>query len=144
MTEAGLFGEGATAQAADAALIEAYERVGRTLDDLPYTDEFKTLMDAVSGVVPGTQAEVFRRLHNLRKAGKLPRLGRAPGSAPRLDPDHEATLTALVERHVGKLSLRDRLVYRPEFDAVVESFNAATALGVTHHDLWRVVAKLAK
>ncbi|MEM9252610.1 MAG: hypothetical protein AAGB29_09710 [Planctomycetota bacterium] len=144
MSEAGLFGEGATAQAADAALIEAYERVGRTLDDLPYTEEFAELMRGVGDAVPGGQAEVFHRLHNLRKAGKLPRLGRAASSAPRLDAEHEATLVELVEGAVGKLSLRDRLVHKPEFDAVVESFNAATGLGMTHHDLWRVVAKLAK
>jgi len=49
-----------------------------------------------------------------------------------------------VEREVGRLSLRDRLVYRAEFDRVVESFNAQTGLEMSHHDAWRVVAKLAK
>jgi hypothetical protein len=144
MSGGGLFGEGATAQAADAALVEAYRATGVTLDALPYTAAFESLHAAVRGAVAGDRAAVFHRLHNLRKAGRLPRLGAAATSPPRLDGDDEATLIALVEREVGRLSLRDRLVYAEAFDRVVESFNAACGLGLSHHDVWRVVARLAK
>ncbi|MEM6333585.1 MAG: hypothetical protein AAF823_09640 [Planctomycetota bacterium] len=145
MSGDGLFGEGATTQAADAALVEAYRRADRTLDDLPYTEAFVSLYGEVREALGGaSRAEVFHRLHNLRKAGKLPRLGRASSSPPRLDETHEALIVELVEREVGRLSLRDRLIYEPGFDAIVEAFNAETGLGLTHHDAWRVIAKLAK
>jgi len=144
VSEPGLFGERGTVAAADARLIEAYRSAGVTLDALPYTEAFEGLYGAVRGSVSGDKAAVFHRLHNLRKAGKLPTLGRAATSAPRLDAEHEAELVGLVEREVGRLSLRDRLVYAEAFDRVVESFNASTGLAMSHHDVWRVVAKLAK
>lgn len=133
----------------ESMLISVYTQVGRTLDDLPYTEDFERLyagMYGPEGADAGgvSRADVFHRLHNLRKAGKLPRLGRASGKATRLESDQEAALVALVEGAVGKLSLRDRLLYTQDFDAVVDSFNTRTGLSLSHHDVWRVVAKLAK
>lgn len=130
-------------------LISVYAQVGRTLDDLPYTEDFERLyagMYGPEGQDAGgvSRADVFHRLHNLRKAGKLPRLGRAVGKALKLDADQEVALVALVEDAVGKLSMRDRLLYTPDFDAVVDAFNTRTGLSLSHHDVWRVVAKLAK
>ena len=130
----------------EALLISVYQRAGRTLDDLPYTEQFEQLFTAMYGRdAPGvTRASLFHRLHNLRKAGKLPRLGRAQTSAPRIDSQQEELLVGLVEQAVGKLSLRDRLLYTPEMDVVVDAFNTQTGLSLTPHDLWRVIAKLAK
>ena len=72
---------------------------------------------------------VFRRLHTLRKAGKLPKLGvRAVGKPPRLPADDEKLLAQLVVEAVGSLGQRDRLPYAPEFDAVVQRFNDAAAI----------------
>jgi hypothetical protein len=133
----------------DELLISVYQRQGRTLDDLPYTDEFEALYTDMYGPeardAPGqTRAAVFRRLHNLRKAGKLPRLGRAQTSPPRLDPDEEAQLVELVEHEIGQISKRDQLLYQPAFTAIVDRFNTATGRSLSPHDLWRVIAKLAK
>ncbi|MEM8783868.1 MAG: hypothetical protein AAGE65_13570 [Planctomycetota bacterium] len=130
-------------------LISVYAQVGRTLDDLPYTEDFERLYTGMYGpdgrdAGGVSRADVFHRLHNLRKAGKLPRLGRAAGKAPKLEAEQEAALAELVRDAVGKLSLRDRLLYTPAFDAVVEAFNTRTGLSLSHHDAWRVVAKLAK
>ena len=133
----------------ESLLVSVYAQVGRTLDDLPYTEDFERLYVGMYGpegrdAAGVSRAEVFHRLHNLRKAGKLPRLGRAAGKAPKLEPEQESALATLVEGAVGKLSLRDRLLYTADFDAVVEAFNTRTGLGLLHHDVWRVVAKLAK
>ncbi len=133
-------------------LVSVYERHGRTLDDLPYTGEFESIYrdmygdpgEADARWVPPERAAVFHRLHNLRKAKKLPRLGKARSAPPRIGPEHEAVLVQLVERHVGELSKRDRLLYTPAFDDIVDAFNADTGRTLSPHDLWRIVAKLAK
>ncbi len=133
----------------EALLISVYQRVGRTLDDLPYTDDFEAIYTAMYGpegrdAQGVTRTDVFHRLHNLRKAGKLPRLGRAVGKPAKIEPEHETLLTMMVEDAVGKLSLRDRLVYAGAFDEVVDAFNTQAGLSLSHHDVWRIVAKLAK
>ncbi len=133
----------------EAELVSVYQRVGRTLDDLPYTDEFEQVYTAMYGPEGRdahgvSRADVFHRLHNLRKAGKLPRLGRAVGKPPRIEPKHEAVLVELVEAAVGRLSLRDRLLYTPAFDGIVGQLNTRAGLALSRHDAWRIVAKLAK
>ncbi len=155
----------------DELLISVYQRQGRTLDDLPYTPQFEAIYLAVVGATgtpfvhasdfspgsaapghaassssPGgtTRAQLFHHLHNLRKAGKLPRLGRAASKPPRVDRRHEELLTQLVEARIGKLSLRDQLLYTPQFDEIVATFNERAALNLSAHDVWRVIAKLAK
>jgi hypothetical protein len=135
----------------DELLISVYARQGRTLDDLPYTQEFESIYAAMVG--DGGQSEplgsvsrssLFHRLHNLRKAGRLPRLGRAVGAPPRIAGEHEQALIGLVEEAVGKLSLRDNLPYTPAFDELVTRFNAQVGANLLPHDVWRIIAKLAK
>jgi len=154
----------------DELLIAVYEKQGRTLDDLPYTPQFEAIAAAmddgddtagagpaseasadeqadeapVSHVASNRRAALFHRLHNLRKAGKLPRLGRAAEKPPTIEADHEQLLVTLVEQAIGKLSLRDRLPYHEAFDQIVESFNAQAGLSLSHHAVWRIIAKLAK
>ena len=127
----------------DELLASVYQKQGRTLDDLPYTPEFEAMFAALAddGL---TRAGLFHRLHNLRKAGRLPRLGRAASPPPRISAEQEATLARLVEDAIGKLSLRDQLPYTPRFDQVVCSFNAVAGLNLSPHAVWRLVAKLAK
>lgn len=129
----------------DELLVSVYAKQGRTLDDLPYTPEFEAIVAAL-GVEDDAKARaaLFRRLHNIRKAGRLPRMGRATAKPPKLAPEHEALLVQLVEAEVEQISKRDQLPYTPAFDAVVSRFNAQAGLGLTPHDVWRVVAKLAK
>ncbi|MEM9882439.1 MAG: hypothetical protein AAF800_05960 [Planctomycetota bacterium] len=133
----------------DDTLIAVYAKQRRTLDDLPYTDEFEAIYTAMYGPdgvhdEHQTRDAVFHRLHNLRKAGKLPRLGRAKSPPPRVTPAQEARLTELIEGEVGQLGKRDQLLYRPAFDTIVDAFNTETGLSLSPHDLWRIVAKLAK
>ena len=129
----------------DRDLIDAYRSAGRTLDDLPYTDEFDRVYDAIGGEASNrTRRWVFHRLHNLRKAGKLPRLGRSEESRPRIEPEEEALLAALVVELAGTLGQRDRLPYTPEMDTLLERFNARAGRSLEPHEVWRLVAKLAK
>ena len=137
----------------DELLINVYQKQARTLDDLPYTDEFEALYTDMYGPdardAPGkpadySRAKVFHRLHNLRKAGKLPKLGRAKSPPPRIEPEQEQQLTEIVEARIGQLSKRDQLLYQPAFDEIVDTFNTSTGLSLSPHDLWRIIAKLAK
>mgnify|MGYP000875762721 FL=1 len=139
--------------ALNTAIIAAYEVAGRTLDDLPYTPEFDGLYQAVRShegwATVGTSAserEVLRRLHNLRKAGRLPKIGKAAvhTSPVKLSPEEEQTLAGLVIEVSGTLGQRDQLPYTDRFEAVVREFNQRTARAMTPHDVWRLVAKLAK
>lgn len=128
----------------DDRLVAAYVEVGRTLDDLPYTDEFEKLVAVLGGEGAVARREVLHRLQNLRKANKLPRLGRAAGPSIKVTEDEESLLVALVTEQAGTLGQRDQLVYDPRFDTLTERFNARTGRGLSRHDLWRLVAKLAK
>jgi len=59
-------------------LLELYTRTSKTLDDLPYTEEFEDLYTAFiarSGRTM-TRHDVWRALSNLRKARRLARKAR--------------------------------------------------------------------
>ena len=129
----------------DQVLIQAYVAAGRTLDDLPYTAEFEQIFAAIGGEQSGRERRaVFHRLHNLRKAKKLPRLGKASEPAPHILPEDEAQLAALVVERVGTMGQRDQLPYDAKFDDLVQAFAAKSGRGLSQRDVWRVVAKLAK
>lgn len=58
-------------------LISLYARVGVPLDRLPYSSELDRIVLSLSeSGYAATCREVWRELVNLRKNGKLPRLGR--------------------------------------------------------------------
>ena len=125
----------------DAALIDVYQQQHRTLDDLPYTEEFEAIAAAAGG---DDRAALFHRLHNIRKAGRLPKVGRAKGRAPAVTDDQAQALSALVVEAIGELSKRDQLPYTAAFDRIVVAFNTQAGLSFDPHQVWRVVAKLAK
>ncbi len=122
----------------------AYERAGRTLDDLPYTDEYEQLWDELREPTNMGRRELFHKLHNMRKAGRLPRVGRAKSQPPKIDPAEEKALGELVVAAAGSLGQRDRLPYTESFDTLLESFNGQTGRAIGPHECWRLIAKLAK
>jgi hypothetical protein len=130
--------------ARDERLIAAYARTGRTLDDLPYTREFDALMADVGPDFEGRAADTFRRLHTLRKAGRLPRSERRGASPAAVTPEEESLLIDLVIAQVGTLGQRDQLPYTAGFDKVHAAFNTRRARDLTPHDVWRLIARLAK
>lgn len=130
------------------SLIRAYVAIGRTLDDLPYTGDFEKLIARLraSGLPDPDRRAVILTLQRLRKArkGGLPSVGRVASAPPKVTADEEAVLASLVTDAVGSLGSRDSLLYDPRFDAIVETFNFKTSKTMSHHDVWRLVAKLAK
>lgn len=126
------------------ALIELYVKVGRTADDLPYTPQFEQLYTDYAARHPDpkpTRQEVWRHLLNLRKGGKLPRLGEARTESPSITPEAADILRNLLGDAIGR---RDRLPYTPRFDALVDSFNKTQPRPLSPHLVWRLAAKLAK
>jgi catechol 2,3-dioxygenase-like lactoylglutathione lyase family enzyme len=125
-------------------LIKLYEEVGRTADDLPYTPDFERLFTPYTAAHPEphpTRREVWRHLLNLRKSGKLPKLGDARSPSPEVLPEDEQILRDLLGDDIGK---RDRLPYTERFDTLVDRFNKTRKRPLSPHLVWRLVAKLAK
>lgn len=121
-----------------------YEKTGRTADDLPYTPHFESLYKAYAenyGQVRPTRQEVWRHLLNIRKRGKLPKLGEARSKPPAVDEQALALLREMLGRDIGK---RDRLPYTDRFDRLVDEFNKTQPRPLSPHLVWRLVATLAK
>ncbi len=126
-------------------LVQLYEKIGRTADDLPYTPHFESLYSAYvqlhSDPKP-KRAEVWRHLLNLRKKkGILPKLGKARSNPPELTDEQRNELLRLLGDDIGK---RDRLPYTLRFNAVVDAFNRKQARPLSPHLVWRALATLAK
>jgi catechol 2,3-dioxygenase-like lactoylglutathione lyase family enzyme len=125
-------------------LIKLYEQTARTADDLPYTPHFETLYRdyaAQLGEPKPTRGEVWRHLLNLRKAGKLPKLGAARSMPPDLSPEDRDRLRDMLADDIGR---RDRLPYTNRFDKLVDEFNRTQPRKLSPHLVWRLVATLAK
>lgn len=60
----------------DENLIEAYLKVGKSVDKLPYTEEFEKIVRMVSERPDSLDEKflIFQRLLNLRKRARLPRI----------------------------------------------------------------------
>jgi catechol 2,3-dioxygenase-like lactoylglutathione lyase family enzyme len=125
-------------------LISLYEKLGRTADDLPYTPHFESLYEPyIAGYhdPKPDRAEVWRHLLNIRKAGKLPKLGEARSKPPDVSDESRELLRRLLGDDIGK---RDRLPYTARFDSLLEEFNRTQQRGLSPHLVWRLVATLAK
>jgi catechol 2,3-dioxygenase-like lactoylglutathione lyase family enzyme len=124
-------------------LIRIYEKIGRTADDLPYTPHFETLYSSYAAAQEPapTRQEVWRHLLNLRKGGKLPKLGEARSQPPEVTPEARQQLRDMLGKDIGK---RDRLPYTKRFDELVDEFNRAYMRPLSPHLVWRLVATLAK
>lgn len=133
------------AVAVERRLCEAYRSAGRTLDDLPYTREFESIVMSVrAGGSVMTDRDVLHRLQTIRKSGRLPRLGRSGTAKPAVALEDETLLVELVEEAVGSLGHRDQLPYSDPFDRLVWRFNEKTGRSLGPHDVWRLVATLSK
>lgn len=126
------------------ALIRIYEKVGRTADDLPYTPQFESLYNAYiqhHADPKPTRQETWRHLLNLRKAGKLPKLGEAKSKPPAISPEDRQRLREMLGEDIGR---RDRLPYTDRFNDLVNAFNTTQKRPLSPHLVWRLVATLAK
>ncbi|HZN69299.1 MAG TPA: VOC family protein [Tepidisphaeraceae bacterium] len=126
------------------ALVALYEKTGRTADDLPYTPHFESLYKSYAagfGESPPTRQETWRHLLNIRKRGKLPKLGEARSKPPEVSNEAVAKLREMLGKDVGK---RDRLPYTERFEKLVDEFNTTQPRPLSPHLVWRLVATLAK
>ncbi len=130
----------------DQLLVSLYENAGRTVDDLPYTVAFEDLFAKYDKEHPGsTMQVVFRRLLNLRKAGRLPRLGISGATTVPITQHEAKDLADLVVSHAGTLGRRDQLVYTTDFESLAKEFNKLRGTTpLDHHSVWRLVARIAK
>jgi predicted enzyme related to lactoylglutathione lyase len=144
-TPGGLFaGVEQRAPVKKALLIKVYQETARTADDLPYTPHFETLYKSyLTGHddPKPTRGEVWRHLLNLRKGGKLPKLGPARSQPPEIPPEDRDRLKQMLGTDLGK---RDRLPYTDRFDRLVDEFNGTQTRKLSPHLVWRLVATLAK
>jgi catechol 2,3-dioxygenase-like lactoylglutathione lyase family enzyme len=125
-------------------LIQLYEKVNRTADDLPYTPHFESLYAPYIAEAPDpkpTRAEVWRHLLTIRKAGNLPRLGEARSRPPEIAQEDRLRLRDLLGQDIGR---RDRLPYTERFDKIADEFNKTLARPLAPHLIWRLIATLAK
>jgi hypothetical protein len=125
-------------------LIQLYEKVGRTADDLPYTPHFESLYLPYVKDSPEpkpTRAEVWRHLLTIRKAGNLPKLGEARSRPPEVTPEDRRRLSELLGEDIGK---RDRLPYSQRFDQIADRFNKGLQRPLAPHLIWRLIATIAK
>lgn len=139
-----LFGATASQPQPRSDLLTAlYAKAGRTADDLPYTHHFEMIYDGYSAAFerPPSRAEVWRHLLRLRKAGKLPPMGRSRSRPPTLTPEQRQVLRELLGQALGR---RDRLPYTPELETLRETYTRRCGQILSPHQFWRVVATLAK
>ncbi|NJL32202.1 MAG: hypothetical protein HC898_11605 [Phycisphaerales bacterium] len=130
----------------DEALVEDYIRLGRPVDDLPYTPEFDDLLkQAKARGDKRDHRQIFQRLINLRKAARLPRSLIRSTPVTGITDDETQILLQLVEGTLrGAIGSRDQLPYSMEFDAIASSFNKQTGRQFDKHIVWRLMARIAK
>lgn len=129
----------------DQALVTAYVRCGRTLDDLPYTNELDGILTAI-GKEPSddSRREVLGRLMTIRKSGRLPRSGARSTLIGTISPEDERTLSSLIINKTGSLGRRDSLPYTEAFKSILQEFQRSTGTQLAPHQLWRLMARVAK
>jgi hypothetical protein len=142
---ANLFPDAPAVTDEDQRLIDIYGRTGRTLDDLIYTQDFDRLYEQVQELGDARSPnEIAQRLFNLRKAALLPRLGRGFSSKVNISVEEENLLSDLIALSVGTVGQRDRLPYTEAFDQLAKEFNKRTERSLDHHQIWRLVSRIAK
>jgi catechol 2,3-dioxygenase-like lactoylglutathione lyase family enzyme len=125
-------------------LVQLYEKIARTADDLPYTPHFESLYNGYVHEAPDpkpSRSEVWRHLLNLRKRAALPKLGPAKSKPPEITDEQREMLKQMLGEDIGR---RDRLPYTKRFDELVDGFNKGMPRAMSPHLVWRLVATLAK
>ncbi len=145
MSKKDFFAEAPPLPIEDQRLVDAYERIGRTLDDMPYTSTFDELVKlARANGDTRPESQIFNRLANLRKSGRLPRVGRWGDPPFRLTRREQDKLFEMLLDLLGSAGKRDRLPYTQEFDQIYEQFKSELNPALSKHDVWRLIARVAK
>lgn len=131
--------------AVDQRLVDEYERLATPVDDLPYTSEFQRMVDRLqSSGDTRTPAEILRRLLRLRKAAKLPRVGRVATTSLKPPTEDVELLEGLLRQELSSPGARDSLLYTEQFDRMLAQYNLTATQTLSPHDFWRLIARLSK
>jgi predicted AAA+ superfamily ATPase len=112
-------------------------------DALPYTDEFASLKaeyERENGPIP--DVDFWRLLDDVGKHGGLG-TGRKKLTprTPSLTDEEQLEIIRLLTGETGR---RDHLPYTSRFDELRRRFNAQTKRGLTPHEFWRSISRVAK
>jgi hypothetical protein len=120
-------------------LVAAYEKIGKPLDLLPYTDDFDHLLrDLDIESTDESRREVFHRLLNLRKKALLPRtsnLINVSREGMPLSADDEELLAAY--DRIGRPL--DALPYTEDFDKLLDELGKSRTQAIKHAALQRLL-----
>jgi hypothetical protein len=129
----------------DDRLVEAYKLLGRPVDDLPYTPEFEAMVQSLQAQGDSRdKGTLLRRLLALRKAARLPRLGRLATEILRVPPQDVELVELLLRGELGTLGSRDQLPYTDRIDRLHEQYNSRASTPLDRHNFWRLVARVSK
>lgn len=129
----------------DQRLVRHYAELSRPSDDLPYSVEFAELVNRLRAAGEArTEHEILRRLFQLRKAARLPRVGRGSSSVVDAPPADVELAENLLRRHLGATGSRDQLPYSEGFDEIWTEYNGSAARPLDKHQLWRLIARVSK
>jgi hypothetical protein len=129
----------------DKRLIEAYEHVALPADALPYSSAFTEMVRSLRHHgETRTERELMRRLLNLRKAGRLPRVGGRTTLPGRISHDDIELIERLVRESIGSLGSRDQLPYSEAFEALRERYNSEASRQLNPNEFWRLIARVSK
>src|SRR5579862_2691589 len=124
----------------DEKLVAAYEKIGKPLDLLPFTDDFEKLMNELEQeATDEKKAEIFRRLLNLRKAGRLPRANSIIDAAAEgipISADDQELLSAYkrIDRPL------DALPYTEYFEKLIDELGKSKTPAIKHAVFQRLLS----
>jgi hypothetical protein len=123
-------------------LRSAYERIGVTRDDLPYTAAFDSMCRQVSrhALEKLGKHEIWELLGWALKRGGAPRMKRG-SPAPQLGKLDRQVLESVLP---GPVSHRDRWPYTKEFEQACKQFNSFGGHSFSRHEIWRAVCNIGK
>jgi hypothetical protein len=121
-------------------LTAEFNRLKRSVDDLPYTTDFDSIIDTWPYAKKPTALQVWRWLSGLREEGdgKLAGFKAQPSALPN---NVQHSLATMLNRQPS----RDSLPYTPEFEQMLETLlRSGLDSAVTLHDMWRATVSMAK
>jgi hypothetical protein len=129
----------------DQRLVNLYTEIGVPSDALLYSPEFDLLMNRLQAAGDKRTSEVIaHRLLQLRKAARLPRIGRSSLSSVKLTEPDLDLVQGLLKQHLGALGSRDQLPYTEKFNQIRSEYNRRATQTLDPYQFWRVVARVSK
>ncbi|MCH7872395.1 MAG: AAA family ATPase, partial [Planctomycetes bacterium] len=115
-------------------------------DALPYTEEFDKLKQSFedSRKASLSDADFWRMLSSVGKAGGLGRKKGSKKSAPRTPPVSADERLEILRLFSDAMYPRDRLPYTAQFDKIHRQFVKLTGNKLNKHEFWRSVSRVAK